>query len=769
MKKRIVSLLLCLVFCLALLPPDARADAEDTEVATYAELQSALNRGDASIRLTQDIAYNVPADADPRVSVPAGKNVTLDLNGYTLDVYNKAAAEGSGLWGAGALISLNGGASLTIRNGTIKIGNRQTRTNVDPLFAAVRGGGTLLVLENATVETGVYNTKGTLIDISEDGSVTLDTGKVYSDLGFAVTMYGKSTLFLSGCAVLGQRYRSGSKGRVGTGGDSGYGALRALYDAQTSGTPSIACQYGYFWSGIQASPEVIAKGFFTPSNQQDVVIGGTQYANANAFPQAASSPGGEGYFWRTDSVGGCALVSRADPNAFATDVEVFKSNTYLPVLVEGGRADITWAKKDTLITVTADDVPGMQFTGWRVDRGGVTLADPSAPTTTFSLGMRPVWLTAERQVIPTAIPGPIQLTDLAIPVAGDAPDESLSVPQGAHYHIADSAWYQGSQKQTVPFATNTEYTLKLRLEPEAGYAFDDPIAVRIDYQDTQVQRDGTALLVTSRVYTTQNIPIRNVDIRTVRNETNELTPVAYDEAMFRVRLYGDTTANGQPAFFLKSTANENGFVEGIRWDDLSTPEILVQSQKLLPGHRYRMAAILRPRSGYSFWLDPNNGNQIGVRVTINGVEAEVTGNADEIEAVIEIPALPMASLGSQNAIWLLDKEQDPIMDENGYVLSIPDDDFYVSAVFRFTADGDYDVPKKLMLAAAYDAAGRLLSTSFRELQQNGEYLSETDTYHFIGIALPIPNSDSRVQTVKVFCLNGDDWTPLLAEPYLLTK
>ncbi len=65
------------------------------------------------------------------------------------------------------------------------------------------------------------------------------------------------------------------------------------------------------------------------------------------------------------------------------------------ITVEGGTASLDKAAPGAAVTITADSAPeGKVFSGWVVTSGGVTLADPSASTTTFVMGAEDVLLTA---------------------------------------------------------------------------------------------------------------------------------------------------------------------------------------------------------------------------------------------------------------------------------------------------------------------------------------------------------------------------------------
>ncbi len=751
MKKRIVSLLLCLVFCLALLPPAARADAEDTEVATYAELQSALNRGDASIRLTQDIAYNVPADADPRVSVPAGKNVTLNLNGYTLSVINSRDVVSR--WGEDALISLTGGASLTIginfsrQRGKIVVANARQRGQDAPIFAEVSGSDSQLTLMDTMVTPELTVTSGTMIKVADGGTLSVDFGLVYADMGFAVTLDGSSTLYTSNGAVLGSSFRNGTVGTVANGG-AGVGALRARYDKAHDKTPDIVCQYCYFTSGIQIDPEVLTgnSSVFTPSGNGDIYIENEKRLD---LPASETPPGGSGYYWRTDTeCDGCALVRRSDPNRFAQNVESFVRGTNLRVYVNDDNGT-TWRNTTAGATVdiTAQDVPGRPFDHWEVNRGGVTLADPGASTTSFQVGRRPVMLTAVRRNEVAAV----TLSGVALPETGETPDASVQIPEGANYTVVSSAWYPHGEitPQTAPYAAKSYYTLQITLAPKNGYSFAQAAAATINGEPSKVKSGNNGTVIVSGTYRTEGTPVKSVALATYINSEKVREPLVGDRPVY------DAVMQSTGAKVYENYVAD-GFVDGVRWDDLTTGDLLTKDSTLLAGHRYQMTVrLIHDVGGYpgwSFWVDPKTGTA-DVAVTINGVNAKtVTGDLNIIEAVCEFP--PLSSAYFEDLI-LRD------MDDN-MLNAIPESDFKVFATVYFAiGGGDGQSPK--LVAAGFDAAGRMVSSSVADLIKRNSYDGMNLDEYTANCSLA--NDGGTVKTVRLFCVSGGAWVPLAHVPY----
>ena len=95
MKKRLLSLLLALALCLALLPGVALAA---TSVTNEQQLRDAVASG-GEIQLVNTITIN------STLTIESGKTVTLDLNGHVLKMD-----------GSGSAIAVNDGAVLTIKD-----------------------------------------------------------------------------------------------------------------------------------------------------------------------------------------------------------------------------------------------------------------------------------------------------------------------------------------------------------------------------------------------------------------------------------------------------------------------------------------------------------------------------------------------------------------------------------------------------------------------------------------------------------------------------
>ena len=84
MRKRLLSILTALCLCLTLLPAtvlaDSSVDRVPVNVSNWAELQATIDGNDDAI-LTSDIKWGGSS-----LTVPEGKNVTINLNAHSLSL-----------------------------------------------------------------------------------------------------------------------------------------------------------------------------------------------------------------------------------------------------------------------------------------------------------------------------------------------------------------------------------------------------------------------------------------------------------------------------------------------------------------------------------------------------------------------------------------------------------------------------------------------------------------------------------------------------------
>lgn len=179
MKKRILSIVL-IVLVLALALP-ITAFAADTDVASWADLQTAISEasdGD-TITLSQDI---VASGTDSALTINGG-NFRIDLNGHTIDRNLASPTEN------GYVISVTGTSNVTIidysdTTGTITGGNNSGNGGA----ISVEGSNAKLTLRSLTVNEnksagnggGIYVNGASLdmVDVSVDSNTAVNGGGI---------------------------------------------------------------------------------------------------------------------------------------------------------------------------------------------------------------------------------------------------------------------------------------------------------------------------------------------------------------------------------------------------------------------------------------------------------------------------------------------------------------------------------------------------------------------------------------------------------------
>jgi len=100
------------LFMVATLMAMAQGAWAQTSVSTDSELRAAIKNDGANITVTADINLS-----NSTLSIESGKTVTIDLGGHTLD--RKLTKRGEG---GGQVITVRKGATLNLKNGTLKGG-----------------------------------------------------------------------------------------------------------------------------------------------------------------------------------------------------------------------------------------------------------------------------------------------------------------------------------------------------------------------------------------------------------------------------------------------------------------------------------------------------------------------------------------------------------------------------------------------------------------------------------------------------------------------
>ena len=163
-----------------------------TDVSTFAQLQSALNAGN-DVRLTGNISFS------SAITISGGKKVTINGNGKTLSGPSTRA------------FSVNSGSTLAIKNATLN------NFDLNSGGGAIRNNGTL-VLDGCIVSNN--HTDGS----NQGGGAIENQGKLYasnttfsgnysSEIGGAINNY-QGSLYLSGCTFI-NNYTTSTNARYG--------------------------------------------------------------------------------------------------------------------------------------------------------------------------------------------------------------------------------------------------------------------------------------------------------------------------------------------------------------------------------------------------------------------------------------------------------------------------------------------------------------------------------------------------------------------------
>lgn len=180
------------------------APISDGEITDTASLQAALNAG-GTVTLSRNITLTGP------VTVPAGKSVTLNLNGCTVSYNDSTNRSGNTemihnygnltITGSGTITYMYSGASL----GTTYAAN--TITSEPGSTITVAGGP---IIENMTYDKGViaYAIDGRTNTDSQNVTVNIQGGTVKSERQairiFANSTTGTGTLNISGGTIIGR-------------------------------------------------------------------------------------------------------------------------------------------------------------------------------------------------------------------------------------------------------------------------------------------------------------------------------------------------------------------------------------------------------------------------------------------------------------------------------------------------------------------------------------------------------------------------------------
>ena len=198
-KKRLLSLLLTLCMMLSMFTGlGVTASAAEGAITTWAELQNAFTNG-GEITLTQDITAS---SSDAKLAVPAGKTVTLDLNGHAINRnLTSATYSGNVIDVSGTLIVNDSGSSGTITGGYSK------DNTYDAGAVCVKSGGSFTLNGGGICRNRTSGTNyGTGVIVQNNATFTMNGGSIHDNIsgwtGGGVGAAASATVTLLGGSIV---------------------------------------------------------------------------------------------------------------------------------------------------------------------------------------------------------------------------------------------------------------------------------------------------------------------------------------------------------------------------------------------------------------------------------------------------------------------------------------------------------------------------------------------------------------------------------------
>ena len=198
MKKGFLSILATLCLCLTLLPATAMADSSTpVDVNTWAGLQAAIN-DNKDAKLTDNIIWGGSS-----LTVPTEKNVTIDLNGHSID----ADSKGTAIQVCGNLI-INGNQGDIITKGAATDGSPAGGIYIAPGGRVTMNGGIIsncsAGAQTATGVGGVYVSEGATFEMNAGYIAQCSGGNENNLLGspHAASVLNKGTFTINNSASI---------------------------------------------------------------------------------------------------------------------------------------------------------------------------------------------------------------------------------------------------------------------------------------------------------------------------------------------------------------------------------------------------------------------------------------------------------------------------------------------------------------------------------------------------------------------------------------
>ena len=293
MKKRVLSMFMALALCLTLLPAPARAEetaetkvAEVTAGSTTAQytnivdaFAAAQGEESATVKLLKNVTIPKNTDGYSYGIQLTGGNITLDLNGHTIQTTEVA----SGFVPLNAVFYINDGSGLTVQDSST--GGKIVQPN---------GGQAIHVCGALTVESGI-------IEVTSDSA---DADNATTTQNCAVFVRGSGVADIQGGTLIGNR-------GIYVGGKWGGGTLTVSGAPQIQGRNSYALQ-------VKDGTVTLSGGTYTGAEPCSIYNSNGTAASLLASDCRFESSGSESeYSDDTHGVVGDTTVAKRPANEYA--------------------------------------------------------------------------------------------------------------------------------------------------------------------------------------------------------------------------------------------------------------------------------------------------------------------------------------------------------------------------------------------------------------------------------------------------------------------
>ena len=375
MKKRFLSILATLCLCLTLLPAAAMAGSSTpVDVNTWAGLQAAIN-DNKDAKLTDNIIWGGSS-----LTVPTGKNVTIDLNGHSID----ADSKGTAIQVCGNLI-INGNQGDIITKGAATDGSPAGGIYIAPGGRVTMNGGIIsncsAGTQTATGVGGVYVSEGATFEMNAGYIAQCSGGNESNLLGSphaaSVLNYGTFTMnnpaaiwassggsLFDGIVLYNLGIFNANGGSIGANSsDKQFVCNANTGTIQNSGNNTTTIYSTVYNSGV------ISGGTFNGavSNQEGGKIKGGSFTTLDGYKYSVTVTLGQ-YMHSSDALTQSGLLLQNMESVVVTANDGY----YFPV-------DYTVAKKDG-VTVTRNSASQITVSGMPCFNVDITLPAATAKT-----------------------------------------------------------------------------------------------------------------------------------------------------------------------------------------------------------------------------------------------------------------------------------------------------------------------------------------------------------------------------------------------------